>query len=110
MVKICLLLLGVSLVTGGPSLFPVPDPYRWDESFTVEMPQIDDEHRGLFNVILKLERENNQANLVHANTLYHDHFEFEENLFRQTMGLDYIKDHRAKHNAFLLRYTIIIIS
>ena len=110
MAKLCLLLLGVSLVTGGPSLFPVPDPYRWDETFTVQMPQLDDEHRGLFNVIMKIEAENNQANLLHANKLFHDHFELEENLFEQTMGLDYIKDHKGKHNSFLLRFNFSIIT
>ena len=27
-------------------VYPVPDPYRWDETFVVEMPQLDDEHIG----------------------------------------------------------------
>ena len=85
-------------------IFPVPEPYRWDESFTVKMPQIDDEHRGLFNAILKIERDNNDINLKEAVTKYHDHFHFEQELFKQTMSLKYIEDHMSKHSAFLARF------
>jgi len=96
-------LLWATLATG-LVLHHVPDPYRWDESFTVEMPQIDDEHRGLFNGILLVERENTAENLKAATTKYHDHFLFEENLFKQTMSLEYIQDHREKHINFLARF------
>jgi len=92
MAKLACLLLGIGLASAGV-IFPVPDPYRWDESFTVEMPQIDDEHRGLFNGILLVERENTQENLEAATIKYHDHFTFEEGLFKQTMSDDYIEDH-----------------
>jgi len=101
--KLALLLAGVGLATAGV-IYPVPDPYRWDESFTVEMPQIDDEHRGLFNGILLIERENNEKNLKDATVKYHDHFEFEEGLFKQTMSDEYIADHLGKHNDFLARF------
>merc|ERR1711971_1068913 len=47
------LLLGVLGSAAAKTIFPVPEPYRWDETFTVEFPQMDDEHRGLFNAILK---------------------------------------------------------
>jgi len=103
MIPLSLLLLGAGLASAGV-VYPVPDPYRWEESFSVKMPQFDDEHRGLFNGILKIERENTEENVKDANIKYHDHFTLEESHFSQTMSLEYIKDHRGKHNAFLLRY------
>merc|ERR1711962_245666 len=71
------LILGIS-VNHGRTVYPVPDPYRWDESFTTEYPQIDDEHRGLFNGILLIERENTAKHLDAAKTKYRDHFLYEE--------------------------------
>merc|ERR1711872_1073765 len=68
----------------GKHIYPVPDPYRWDESFTVELPRIDDEHRGLFNAILLIERDNTKEHLTDAYIKYRDHFEYEEGLFSQT--------------------------
>ena len=97
-------LLSLAALSSGGAVFPVPDPYRWDESFTVEMPQIDDEHRGLFNAILKVERDNTEANLKEANIKYHDHFHYEQELFKQTMSAAYISDHLGKHAAFLERF------
>ena len=70
----------------------------------MEMPQIDDEHRGLFNGILLIERENNEHNLEDATIKYHDHFTVEEGFFKQTMSDDYIADHLGKHTAFLKRF------
>ena len=49
------LLLGVLGSAAAKTIFPIPEPYRWDETFTVEFPQMDDEHRGLFNAILRIE-------------------------------------------------------
>jgi len=103
MAQLTLLLLGASLAAAGV-VHHVPDPYRWDESFTVEMPQFDDEHRGLFNGLLLIERDNTAENLKAANIKYHDHFTLEESHFVQTMSLQYIKDHRGKHHDFLLRF------
>ena len=86
------------------AIHPVPDPYRWDESFTVELPQLDDEHRGLFNAVLKIEGDNNMATLKEASIKFHDHFLLEESLFKQTMTAAYIDDHLLKHNSFLARF------
>jgi len=86
------------------AIHPVPDPYRWDESFTVELPQMDDEHRGLFNAVLKIEGDNNMATLKEASIKFHDHFLLEESLFKQTMTAAYIDDHLLKHNSFLARF------
>ena len=99
-----LLLLSLAGIAASKVVFPVPDPYRWDETFTVKHPQIDDEHRGLFNAILKVERENTEANIKEANVKYHDHFTLEQGLFKQTMSMAYIDDHLGKHNAFLGRF------
>merc|ERR1711971_1034558 len=84
------LLLGVLGSAAAKTIFPVPEPYRWDETFTVEFPQMDDEHRGLFNAILKIERDNSCTNVKEANVKYHDHFLLEQSLFKQTMSKNYI--------------------
>merc|ERR1711887_5275 len=60
--------------------------------------------RGLFNGILLIERDNNEKNLKDATVKYHDHFIFEEGLFKQTMSDEYIADHLGKHNDFLKRF------
>ena len=49
------LVLGVLGSAAANNVFPIPEPYRWDETFTVESPQMDAEHRGLFNAILRIE-------------------------------------------------------
>merc|ERR1712172_124583 len=41
-----LLILSLAGIVASKVIFPVPEPYRWDETFTVKHPQIDDEHRG----------------------------------------------------------------
>jgi len=97
------LLLLTSLASAGV-VFPVPDPYRWDESFTVKMPQFDDEHRGLFNAVMKIEAANNEENLKEAAIKFHDHFSLEESQFKQTMDAQYTADHLAKHATFLKRF------
>merc|ERR1711971_1456988 len=98
------LLLGVLGSAAAKTIYPVPEPYRWDETFTVEVPQMDDEHRGLFNAILKIERDNSCTNVKEANVKYHDHFLLEQSLFKQTMSKHYIDDHMSKHSNFLGRF------
>ena len=100
---ISLLSFCVSIAAAG-LVYPVPDPYRWDESFVVEQPQLDDEHRGLFNGLLLVERQNTPENLAAAVVKYHDHFNLEESMFEQTMSEEYTADHKGKHSAFLARF------
>jgi len=85
-------------------VFPVPDPYRWDESFVVEMPQLDDEHRGLFNGIMMVEANNVDEELQKLTVKFEDHFALEESYFKQTMSDEYIADHLKKHATFMERY------
>merc|ERR1711872_74411 len=89
----------------GKHIYPVPDPYRWDESFTVELPRIDDEHRGLFNAILLIERDNTKEHLTDAYIKYRDHFEYEEGLFSQTKDDEYVDSHKMKHKTFMDKMT-----
>merc|ERR1711971_1245682 len=98
------LLLGVLGSAAAKTIYPVPEPYRWEETFTVEFPQMDDEHRGLFNAILKIERDNSCTNVKEANVKYHDHSLLEQSLFKQTMSKHYIDDHMSKHSHFLGRF------
>merc|ERR1712142_241749 len=86
-------------------IYPVSDPYRWDESFTVELPRIDDEHRGLFNAILLIERDNTKEHLTDAYIKYRDHFEYEEGLFSQTKDDEYVDSHKMKHKTFMDKMT-----
>ena len=85
-------------------VFPVPDPYRWDETFVVEMPQMDDEHRGLFNGIMILEANNVQEEFDKLDVKFVDHFALEESYFKQTMSDEYVADHLNKHATFMARF------
>merc|ERR1711872_43367 len=87
----------------GKHIYPVPDPYRWDESFTVELPRIDDEHRGLFNAILLIERDNTKEHLTDAYIKYRDHFEYEEGKFCEIPSYNCI-DHKMKHYKFFVTF------
>jgi len=98
-----LLLIGVSIAWAGV-VHPIPNPFRWDESFTVKMPQFDDEHRGLFNAVFEQELHNDEATLKKAAVKFHDHFALEESQFKQTMDAQYTQDHIAKHKSFLARF------
>jgi len=100
MAKFALLLLGAGLAAARV-IYDVPDPYRWDESFTVKMPQFDDEHRGLFNGLYLIQNDNSEKNLKDAIVKFHDHFKLEESHFAQTMSLKYTDDHKAAHNRIL---------
>jgi len=102
--KVFLLLSVAAHLSLGAPVYPVPDPYRWDESFTVKQPQLDDEHRGLFNAILLIERENTGEHLEAALVKYRDHFSLEESMFEQTMPDDYVAAHKGKHAKFMERF------
>jgi len=105
MVKEALFLCLLQTAVLGKHIYPVPDPYRWDESFTVELPRIDDEHRGLFNAILLIERDNTKEHLTDAYIKYRDHFEYEEGLFSQTKDDEYVDSHKMKHKTFMDKMT-----
>merc|ERR1711872_721227 len=66
----------------GKHIYPVPDPYRWDESFTVELPRIDDEHKVLFKAMQDLSENPDDVDLLNFNRdVYRDHFDYEEKQF-----------------------------
>merc|ERR1719334_2211270 len=58
------------------------DPYVWDESFLVDIKQLDDEHVGLFDAVREVEaNRNDQAKWDHMVELYNEHFRNEEAMF-----------------------------
>ena len=99
-----LTVLAIASAASAGVVYPVPDPYRWDETFVVEMPQLDDEHRGLFNGIMMLEANNVQEEFDKLNVKFVDHFKLEESLFKQTMSDAYRFDHVNKHAKFMARF------
>ena len=56
----------------------IPDPFVWDESFSVFYAQLDAEHKGLFNGIFACCEANNAENLAGLKTKVKDHFASEE--------------------------------
>ena len=79
--------------------FTVPDPYVWDNSFTVDIEQMDKEHVGLFDSIRAVEAQpEDQAVWDNLNKLFNEHFAEEENLFSQIQDQKHdIADHKQRH-------------
>merc|ERR1719309_220884 len=87
-----------------PEIYPIPEPYKWDRSFAVFYPDMDNEHKPLFTCVADLEKNPSDADLL-ASCLqsYIDHFVHEQKLFSASNTYsDADKyQHINKHNAFL---------
>ncbi|XP_014664313.1 PREDICTED: hemerythrin-like isoform X2 [Priapulus caudatus] len=44
--------------------FPVPEPFCWDESFSVGYKELDEEHQGLFKIVSEINNNRNSASLL----------------------------------------------
>merc|ERR1712114_165091 len=87
-----------------PEIYPIPEPYKWDRSFAVFYPDMDNEHKPLFTCVADLEKNPSDAALL-ASCLqsYIDHFVHEQKLFSASNTYsDADKyQHINEHNAFL---------
>merc|ERR1712121_89033 len=87
-----------------PELYPVPDPFLWDASFTVYYPQMDEEHKPLFQCVEDLKTKADDAALLQSCLdEYIMHFNHEQNLFTNSSlyPSEEQYQHINKHNAFL---------
>ena len=76
--------------------FPVPSPYKWDASFDVKHGELNEQHKKLFDLIDRLDKDkSNKQVLNDLLALVKLHFSTEESV-RQGKGL--LSDgHKAKH-------------
>ena len=79
--------------------YVVPDPYVWDESFLVDIKQLDDEHVGLSDAVREVEADPaNQTTWDHLLQVFNDHFRNEEVMFSIIPDNQHdIADHRLCH-------------
>nr|ASW22248.1 hemerythrin [Aulodrilus japonicus] len=81
--------------------FPIPEPYRWDESFAVFYQTIDDEHKGLFDGIFKCANSpSDGAALTDLAQLVKHHFATEEAMFKKANYSEY-EAHKKLHDEFV---------
>merc|ERR1712002_326272 len=101
---LCLCLLQTAVLSR--NVYPVPNPYRWDESFTVEIPQIDDEHKILFKAAQDLSEDPGNVDLLnYARDVYRDHFDYEEKAFMACGEKCHAGAHKKKHDVFFKTLT-----
>merc|ERR1712002_95152 len=81
----------------------VPRPYVWQPYLSVNYPQIDAEHVGLFEAIRdSVEHPADAAKYEALKTLMKDHFVYEQGEFTKIPAFDeYSADHIAKHDNLL---------
>merc|ERR1712080_442703 len=81
-----------------------PDPYVWNESFKVAYPRLDQEHVGLFEGMLAVEKDlGSKQKLDHLKKVVRDHFYYEEEEFcngDEDIPADYCPRHKHKHAKF----------
>ena len=78
----------------------VPEPYVWDETFSVDYRRLDEEHNVLFENILAVSQHPEDAD--HLEVLKESiekHFEFEEQRFCEVPHYNCV-DHKQKHYRF----------
>ena len=77
----------------------MPDPYIWDESFLVNLKQVDDEHVGLFDAVREVEaHRGDQAVWDKMVILFNEHFRYEEGMFTTILDNKHnIAEHRGRH-------------
>merc|ERR1711890_188438 len=80
---------------------PIPEPFKWDESFAVFYAQLDEEHKGLFDGIFAVAAAPGDAGTLAAlKGKVAAHFTYEESEFDKIGEYD-AAGHKAKHAEFL---------
>eukprot|EP00092_Neocalanus_flemingeri_P009425 GFUD01010140.1.p1 GENE.GFUD01010140.1~~GFUD01010140.1.p1 ORF type:complete len:120 (-),score=32.39 GFUD01010140.1:93-452(-) len=80
---------------------PIPEPFKWDESFAVFYQQIDDEHKGLFDGIFAVHASPGDAAVLDSlKGKVVAHFTYEEGQYEKVADHD-VAGHKAKHAEFL---------
>merc|ERR1711890_21644 len=80
---------------------PIPEPFKWDESFAVFYAQLDEEHKGLFDGIFAVAASPGDAGTLAAlKSKVAAHFTYEESQYGKIAGYD-VAGHKAKHDEFL---------
>merc|ERR1711890_28169 len=80
---------------------PIPEPFKWDESFAVFYAQLDEEHKGLFDGIFAVAASPGDAGTLAAlKSKMGAHFTYEESQYGKIAGYD-VAGHKAKHDEFL---------
>jgi len=83
------------------AMAPIPEPFKWDQSFAVFYQRLDDEHRGLFDGIFAVAASPGDAGVLSSlKTKVADHFKYEESEYEKVGGYD-VAGHKAKHAEFL---------
>eukprot|EP00008_Paramoeba_atlantica_P010115 CAMPEP_0201487668 /NCGR_PEP_ID=MMETSP0151_2-20130828/14817_1 /ASSEMBLY_ACC=CAM_ASM_000257 /TAXON_ID=200890 /ORGANISM="Paramoeba atlantica, Strain 621/1 / CCAP 1560/9" /LENGTH=120 /DNA_ID=CAMNT_0047872783 /DNA_START=56 /DNA_END=418 /DNA_ORIENTATION=+ len=78
----------------------IPEPFAWDPSFDIKVELFNEQHKGLFDGIAKLEKEPTMANLGTLAELVKVHFQAEEECFDANSYAD-AASHKATHAGFL---------
>merc|ERR1711890_107950 len=82
------------------AMAPIPEPFKWDQSFAVFYQQLDDEHKGLFDGIFAVTGSPGDAGkLAELKSKVAAHFYFEEFQYGNIAGYD-VAGHNAKHADF----------
>lgn len=80
--------------------FEIPSPYTWDSSFDVKHGELNDQHKGLFDLIEALAHDQKNADKLNALvSAVKKHFDTEEEIQTKAHLLD--DSHKAKHEKFL---------
>jgi hemerythrin family non-heme iron protein len=80
--------------------YDVPEPFVWDESFLVEIKQLDDEHVALFDSLRDVEAaRDSKETWDKMIDVYKAHFAYEESQFTTILDPDYDPaDHKIRHD------------
>ncbi|CAH1784960.1 unnamed protein product [Owenia fusiformis] len=80
---------------------PIPEPFKWDNTFKVFYDHLDGEHQNLFASIFDLaENKNSQDALNKLIGVAKDHFDSEEVMMKQKDFHDH-DNHKEAHDGFL---------
>jgi len=93
--------MGTQQTQTNSTMAPIPEPFKWDESFAVFYAQLDEEHKGLFNGIFAVaEAPGDAGTLASLKAKVAAHFSYEESEMAKIAGFD-VAGHKAKHDEFL---------